>query len=160
MSIENTVKAILISPWASLLVVIYAFGEYLFEMEPDHFQQMLSQIPGLLFVLALFIFGFVGTSYLLVLVCGVPIHLLLCKLNITHWAIYIACGLSIGLLYQYIQLIGSSMPAQLQETGYITYTVSSLLVATVFWYIAVKSHNKLNQQGPDLAPIKRTPKSN
>ncbi|MFV8783634.1 hypothetical protein ACNKU7_14545 [Microbulbifer sp. SA54] len=148
MNIESTVKATLIAPWASLLVVVFAFGSYLLEMEPDHFQQMLSQIPGLLFVLAMFVFGFVGTSYLLVLVCGVPVHLVLRKLNITHWSVYILLGVSIGLLYQYIQLIGSSMPSQLRETGYFSYAISSLLVATVFWYIAVKSHNKQRQHRP------------
>ena len=148
MNIESTVKAALIAPWASLLVVVFAFGGYILEMEPDHFQQMLSQIPGLLFVLAMFVFGFVGTSYLLVFVCGVPAHLALSKLNITHWSVYIVLGVGIGLLFQYIQLIGSSMPHQLQETGYISYAVSSLLVASVFWYIAVKSHNKARQNRP------------
>ncbi|WP_022958384.1 hypothetical protein [Spongiibacter tropicus] len=148
MNIESTVKATLIAPWASLLVVVFAFGGYLLEIELDHFQQMLSQIPGLLFVLAMFVFGFVGTSYLLVVVCGVPIHLVLHKLNITHWSAYILLGVSIGLVYQYIQLIGSSMPRQLQETGYITYAASSLLVALAFWYIAVKSHNKQRQHRP------------
>ena len=148
MNIESTVKAALIAPWASLLVVVFAFGGYLLEMEPDHFQQMLSQIPGLLFVLAMFVFGFVGTSYLLVLVFGVPVHLALSKLNITHWSVYIVLGESIGLLFQYNQLIGSSMPSPLQETGYISYAVSSLLVASAFWYIAVKSHNKARQNRP------------
>ena len=64
MNIESTVKATLIAPWASLLVVVFAFGSYLLEIEPDHFQQMLSQIPGLLFVLAMFVFGILGTSYI------------------------------------------------------------------------------------------------
>ncbi|MBO2650066.1 hypothetical protein [Shewanella algae] len=148
MNIKSTVKATLIAPWASLLVVVFAFGCCLLGMEPDHFQQMVSQIPRLLFVLAMFVFGFVGTSYLLVLVCGVPVHMVLSKLKITHWSIYIVLGVSIGLLYQYSQLTGSSMPSQLQETGYISYAVSSFLVALAFWYIAVKPHNKARQNRP------------
>lgn len=139
MNIEKTVKAALVAPWASLFMVAFAFGEHLLAMEPEHFQQIWSQIPGLLFVLAIFIFGFVGTSYMLVLVCGIPIHIALQKFNISHWSVYISLGTGIGLLYQYIQLMGSSMPAQLQETGYVSYAISSLLVATAFWYIAVKS---------------------
>ncbi|KZY61707.1 hypothetical protein A3742_20970 [Oleiphilus sp. HI0071] len=145
MNIERTFKAVLISPWASLVFVMYIFGEHLLTQSTESLSSIASQIPGTLFVLSMFVFGFVGTSYLVVVFAGVPVHWVLSKLGIRHWSIYLFLGLCIGLLWQFVLLLGSNMPSQLQEVGYLAYAINSVVVSLVFWYIAVNSHNKKKQ---------------
>lgn len=143
MNNERTLKAALISPWASLIFVVYIFGEHLLTRNAEPLS--LSQIPGTLFVLSMFVFGFVGTAYLAVIFAGFPVHWILSRLGIKHWVVYLLLGLCIGLAWQFVLLLGSNMPSQLQEAGYWSYAINAVLVSAVFWHIAVNSHNKQKQ---------------
>ena len=145
MNIERTFKAALISPWASLVFVVYVFVEDLLSQSAESLANIASQIPGTLFVLFMFVFGFVGTAYLVVIFAGLPVHWVLSKLGINHWSIYLLLGLCIGLVWQFAALLGSNMPGQLQEAGYWAYAFNAVLVSSVFWHIAVNSHNKQKQ---------------
>lgn len=128
MELKNLLKATLVAPWASMVLVVYAFAEHLLSMDAESMELLASQIPGLIYVFILFTLGFVGTAYLIVLVAGLPSHFLLAKLKVRNLTVYLFVGLAIGLLWQYLLLLGSSMPKHLQETGFYSYGISALLV--------------------------------
>jgi len=153
MNIQSTFKAVLISPWASLVFVAFMVLESVFASSPGAPTPISGPITGTIIVLFMFTIGYVGTSYLIVVSAGLPLHWLLCRLGISHWSIYLCVGIVIGLVWQFVSLIGSEMPWSLQSVGYISYGVCAAVVSLVFWYIAVKSHNNsLKLDGPDGPP--------
>jgi len=88
----------------------------------------------------MFSFGFVLISYVLVLLVGLPIHWILSKFKAQHWSLYLAAGVAIALVYEYVSNYKLSPPYQ--ETGYMVSSACALVVSYSFWYLAVKSHNK------------------
>jgi len=145
MNIKRTLKAVIISPLASTGTVVYMLGEDLLSQCPSSLASIASQVPGTLFVMALFSFGFVGMSYLIVVFIGLPAHWILSKLSIKHWGIYMIVGLVVGLALQFSVYLVSNMPAQLRGSGYLLCGINSVLVSIVFWRIAVKPYNNHRQ---------------
>ncbi len=143
MNIERTLKAVLISPWASLVLVVYIFVEDILIQSAESLAIIASQLPGTLFVLFLFVFGFVVTSYVVVIFVGLPVHWILSRFGIKHWSIYLLLGLCIGLALQFLIFVGSNMPDQLREGGYWIFATNAVLVSLAFWHIAVNSHNRV-----------------
>ena len=143
MNIKRTFLAVAIAPWASVFFILFIFAE--------HFVSRDAQLPldfdlGSMLVLCMFVLGTVGTSYLFVIFVGLPIHLLLSKLNIRHWSAYVLSGLLVCLSWQHYLFSQNSMPPQLQKAGYMAYGISSILVSLVFWRVALSEHNKLSRK--------------
>jgi len=140
MNIERTIKAVIISPWATMLMLLYMLFEslYIHGFDP-------AALLGSFLVATMFIFGFVSTAYLIVIFVGLPVHWLFDKFKLTHWLTYLFTGFLIALSWQYILFFNSEIPEQLKTSGYSTYGVCSVLVTLTFWFIAVKSHNKASQ---------------
>ena len=143
--INQTTKAVLIAPWASLIVVIYALGQELLTLNNGSTVNLGAQILSAFLLFLLFIFGFVSISYLVVAFIGVPAHWLFLKLKIKHWGFYIVTGVAISLVIQFLLYINSDVPAQLRAVGYMSYGISAVFVSGVFWYIAVGSTRELSQ---------------
>jgi hypothetical protein len=137
MDTKRTFKAVIVSPWASLIFLLYLFIEQLIAQGLSLFENIFSQLIGTLFILIMFILGFVGTSYFIVFLVGIPTHWILSKFKIKHWAAYTVSGLFIGLTWHFISTLGSNMPTQLQYSGYLPYAVNSVIISYVFWYITV-----------------------
>lgn len=145
MKINQTVKATLISPWASVFVVVYALAQELLALNFNSMTELGSNLLSTVLLFFLFILGFVGISYLIVAFVGLPAHWLLSKLELKHWSFYIVCGVSIALASQFLLFLGNDVPSQIQMFGYISYGFSALFVSFVFWYIAVSPQNKIIQ---------------
>jgi hypothetical protein len=137
----RTIKAILIAPWASIIVVIVLFVDYLFHKDIESLTTMTSQMLGVFLIFVMFIFGFVGASYFLVLFFILPIHLLLTRYNITHWLVYVGFGVVIALICDYYFVVSDSgMPVQLQKIGYYVSGSSAIFVSLTFWYVGVRQN--------------------
>ena len=144
MKINQTTKAALVAPWASLIVVIYALGQELLALNSDSTVNFGAQILSTFLLFLIFVFGFVSISYLMVTFIGVPAHWLFLKLKVKHWGFYIATGVAIALVIQFLLYMNSDVPAQLRAVGYMSYGISAIFVSIVFWYIAVGSRRELS----------------
>jgi hypothetical protein len=139
MDTKRTFIAVLLSPFASIIVLVAAFLESISRGESIEF------LDGFI-VITLFILGFVSVSFVFVIIVGLPIHLGLSKLRIINWFSYCFLGVLIPLLYKYIELIDSEIPNELRSADYMAYGFSGLFVSLAFWFIAVKPHNKSLKQ--------------
>ncbi|OHU87018.1 MULTISPECIES: hypothetical protein [Pseudoalteromonas] len=139
MDLKSTTKAALIAPFSSLLVVIGLFAENILT------GGNLASVDGL-FVIIMFSLGFVATSYVFVICCGVPLHFVLCKLKLNYHWLYVFIGVCVAMAYIYFTQ-PSEMPAQLALSGIWVYGVTAAVVSFVFWLLAVKPHNKALKQG-------------
>ncbi|MCL1038320.1 hypothetical protein L2750_14395 [Shewanella submarina] len=74
MNAKQTIKAVLIAPWITLVFVAILFIEHLLGAAHGTAQNSMSQIPGAIFIIFMFVFGFVGTAYLIVISVGLPVH--------------------------------------------------------------------------------------
>jgi len=145
MKINQTTKAALVAPWASLIIVIYALGQELLSLNIESLVVSGSQILSTFLIFLIFVLGFVSISYLIVAFIGVPTHLLLLKLNIKHWSFYIAAGVAIALASQFLIYMNSDVPTQLRTIGYMSYAITAFFVSFVFWYIAVDKRRELSE---------------
>ncbi len=153
MNIERTFKAVMIAPWASLVPVAYVLAEHFITTDADVGAQPL----GTLFVVGMLALGSVGTAYIAVVAIGLPIHWGLSRLGLRHCVAYLAIGTATGLLWEFAKLVGSEMPLQLQQAGYLSHAMGALLVSFAFWNIAVDPHNKVTNNAP-LAPDAAKPR--
>jgi len=146
MNNKRTLLAVLLSPIASLILIVAMIVDSFFN-GPN-----LISLEGLL-AITLFSIGSIAISYAFVLFIGLPIHFLYSKMSIKSWLAYSLSGVVVAVSYQYIQFTGNGMPAQLQETGYLFYAGGGLAVSLVFWYFAVKPHNKNRQSDAEDARV-------
>lgn len=151
MKINQTVKAVLVSPWASVVVVLFALIQDLLALNLNSMTELGPNLMSTVFLFFLFVLVFVGISYLIVAFIGLPAHWLLSKLELKHWSYYIVCGVAIALASQFLLFIGSDVPSKIQIFGYISYGFSAVFVSLVFWYIAVSSQKNILRsiQSPD-----------
>lgn len=135
MDAKSIIKAVIYSSLSSLIIVFGMFVEDLFK------SGNLFSIDGLI-VMVMFVLGFVFTSFAVVVIAGIPCHLILSKLNLNKLWQYLVIGLLISAIYSWF-ILPSNMPQQLQASSFWIYIITGFIVTGVFWYIAVKSHNKL-----------------
>ncbi len=135
MDAKSTTKAVITSSLSSLIIVLGMFVEDLFK------SGNLVSIDGLI-VMVMFVLGFVSTSFAVVVIAGVPCHLILTKLRFNKLWQYLVVGLLISAVYSWF-IQPSNMPQQLQSFSFWVYIITGFVVTSVFWYIAVKPHNKL-----------------
>ncbi|WP_406664171.1 hypothetical protein [Gallaecimonas sp. GXIMD1310] len=121
---------IFLAPLATLLVVIPVFAQAVITKPPP-----LGQIPGYIFIFLMFCSGFYVSAFLVTAFVGAPIHLLLDKLKIDHWAVYTGLGLIIGFAYDRFEIYVSHSP------DFGTYPISmasGAVVAFAFWLVAAR----------------------
>lgn len=136
---KRITAAVLIAPFASLAVVLGMAAESLL-----YDSRMLS-FDGLM-VFGLMALGFVSTSFVFVLLVGVPIHWLLTKIKINSVLWYIAMGVSFALAYVHLKS-PEDIPQSHLQTSLLSYGVTAVFVSWCFWYVAVKTHNKALKSG-------------
>ncbi|MBA6339334.1 hypothetical protein H4J57_19300 [Colwellia sp. BRX8-7] len=138
MNVKSTTKAVITSSLSSLIIVLGMFVEDLFK------SGNLFSVDGLI-VMIIFVLDFVSTSFAVVVIAGVPCHLIMSKLQLQQLWQYIVVGLLISFAYVWF-ITPSNMPQQLQSSSFGVCIATGLIVTFVFWFYAVKPHNK---------PIKR-----
>ena len=131
---KRVITAVLISPFASLVVVLMLAAESLL-----HDFRIVS-VDGLV-VTGLMALVFVSTSFVLVLVLGVPVHWALSKMKINGGIWYVVAGVSIAVAYQYLVSPEDAPPSHLQ-IGLWTHGVTAVFVSWCFWYLAARSPRK------------------
>ena len=135
---KRTLIATLISPMSSLVVLVAVAIEAAFH--EGHKVDSSGSFMGLLVVLLMFVIGVLSVSYLLTIFVGLPTHYVLSKFNINMWFVYLVSGVVIGVGYD-VWSTPSNMPEQLRSAGLWVCGGGGAIIATVFWYLAVKPHN-------------------
>ncbi|MEP1742590.1 MAG: hypothetical protein ABJI60_06085 [Kangiellaceae bacterium] len=135
---QRLFKAILLAPFASLLVLAVIFIESLFRGQGNLF------VEGTVVAL-MFGFGFVSISFAFLILYGLPVHFIFTKLLIRHWIAYVGFGILGPVSYIFITHIGSEIPNSMRLVNYVVFGSSGLCVSLIFWLIAVKP-NTVNQE--------------
>jgi hypothetical protein len=135
MNPQLALKAALISPLASLPIIMIAAVLSISEQGFDW---------GVLLVLVFLTLGFLVVIYIFVFIVGLPIHYFLSVLKLNHWSIYLTFGLISATIYPIFNMVSRETQAPSQVIiSLLIIAASSILVSYSFWYIAVRPHNKV-----------------